>query len=228
MTSTPPGSDRLPQVNPATIALLLVVLLGAAWAAGLLRAHYEDGRATLRVTRAGRLVATFNVRDTWLLLALSLLMGWAVAAAVERSAWVPDSDGRLVPALALSSVLGWIFVCAGLRRLAYGVGSLVTALVSLAWFTPSPLTSAGLSVPALRKWSLDLPGQTNLMLLMGLVSMFALAGGWTSWWIFRRHNGLVALLPRGTTLRIPGGPLARSGSRQPWGFSPSPFSSCRR
>jgi hypothetical protein len=204
MTSTPPGSDRLPQVNQATIALLVVVLLGAAWAAGLLRAHYEEGRATLRVTRAARVVLTLNVRDTWLLLALSLLMGWAVAAAVERSAWVPgfDTDGRLVPALALTSVLGWFFACAGLRRFAYGIASLAAALVSLALFTPSPLTSAGLSVPALRKWSLDLAAQTNLLLLMGLILMFALAGVWTSWWIFRRHNGLVALLPTGTILAV--------------------------
>jgi hypothetical protein len=204
MTSTAQGSDRLPQVNPATIALLVVVLLGAAWGAGLVRAHYEEGRATLRVTRAGRVVLTLNVRDTWLLLALSLLMGWAVAAAVERSAWVPgfDSNGRLVPALALTSVLGWLFTCAGLRRFAYGIASLLAAVVSLALFTPSPLTSAGLSVPALRKWSVDLPAQTNLLLLMGLILMFALAGAWTSWWIFRRHNGLVALLPTGTILAV--------------------------
>ena len=79
---------------------------------------------------------------------------------------------------------------------------MAAALVSLALFTPSPLTSAGLSVPALRKWSVDLPGQTNLLLLMGLILMFALAGVWTSWWIFRRHNGLVALLPSGTILAV--------------------------
>ena len=129
MTSTPPGSDRLPQVNPATITLLVVALLGAAWAAGLVRAQYEDGRATLRVTRAGRVVLTLNVRDTWLLLALSLLMGWAVAAAVERSAWVPgfDTNGRLVPALALTGVLGWFFVCAGLRRFTYAIASVVAS-----------------------------------------------------------------------------------------------------
>ena len=204
MTSTPWGSHRLPQVNPATITLLVVALLGAAWAAGLLRAHYEDGRATLRVTRAGRVVATLNVRDTWLLLAMSLLMGWAVAAAVERSAWVPgfDTEGRLVPALALTSVLGWLFACAGFRRIAYGIASLVAALMSLALFTPSPLTTSGLSVPALLKWSTDLPAQTNLLLLMGLIFMFALTGAWTSWWIFRRHNGLVALLPTGTILAV--------------------------
>ena len=194
----------MPQVNPATVGLLVVALLGAAWAAGLLRAQYEDGRATIRVTRAGRVLVTFDLRDTWLLLALALLMGWAVAAAVERSAWVPgfDTEGRLVPALALTTVLGWIFACAGLRRFAYGIASLGAALVSLAWFTPSPLTTSGLSVPALRKWSLDLPAQTNLLLLMGLILMFAIAGVWTSWWLFRRHNGLVALLPTGTILAV--------------------------
>ena len=194
----------MPQVNLATITLLVVALLGAAWGAGLLRANYEEGRATLQVTRAGRVAITLNVRDTWLLLALSLVMGWAVAAAVERSAWVPgfDTDGRLVPALALTSVVGWLFACAGLRRFAYGIVSLAAALVSLALFAPSPLTSAGLSVPALIKWSADLPAQTNLLLLMGLIVMFALAGVWTSWWIFRRHNGLVALLPTGTILAV--------------------------
>ncbi|TMC64535.1 MAG: DUF3488 domain-containing protein [Chloroflexota bacterium] len=54
----------------------------------------------------------------------------------------------------------------------------------------------------MRQWSVALPGQTNLMLLMGLIAMFALAGVWTSWWIFRRHNGLVALLPSGTILAV--------------------------
>ena len=98
----------------------------------------------LQVTRAGRVVATFNVRDTWLLLALSLLMGWAVSAAVEHSAFVPDTEGRLVPALALTSVLGWIFVSAGLRRFAYSIASLAAVSVSLALFTPSPLTASGL------------------------------------------------------------------------------------
>ena len=202
MTSTPRESDGLPQVNPATIALLLVAALGAAWAAGLVRPHYEEGRLTLRVSRAGRVVASLDLRDTWLLLALALLMGWAVAAAVERSAWVPDTEGRLVPALALASVLGWIFVCAGLHRLAYGIASVAGALVAVALLTPSPLTSAGLSFPALARWLMDLPGQTNLLLLIGVLLMFALAGVWTSWWILRRRNGLVALLPSGTILAV--------------------------
>jgi len=77
----------LPQVNPATIALLVVALLGAAWAAGLLRAHYEEGRATLRVTRADRVLVTLNVRDTWLLLALSLLIGAPAGLALARYAF---------------------------------------------------------------------------------------------------------------------------------------------
>src|SRR6202022_2766909 len=47
-----------------------------------------------------------------------------------------------------------------------------------------------------------LPAQTNLLLLVGLLLMFALVGVWTSWWIFRRHNGLVTLLPSGTILAV--------------------------
>src|SRR5207248_1020673 len=89
--------DGLPQVNPGTIVLLLVAAIGAAWAAGLIRPHYEDGRLTLRAFRAGRVFAAFDFRDTGLLLLLALTMGWAVAAAVERSQWVPGTEGRLLP-----------------------------------------------------------------------------------------------------------------------------------
>src|SRR5438270_13764526 len=80
--------NGLPQVNSGTIVLLLVAAIGAAWAAGLIRPRYEDGRLTLRAFRAGRVFASFDFRDTGLLLLLALTMVWAVAAAVERSQWV--------------------------------------------------------------------------------------------------------------------------------------------
>jgi transglutaminase-like putative cysteine protease len=192
----------LPQVNPATIILLLVAAFGGAWAAGLLRARLDDGRLTLCVSRGSRVVASFDLRDTGLLLILALVMGWAVAVAVERSAWVPDTDGRLVPAVAFATVLGWILVVAGLPRLVYLMASIPVAVAALLWFAPSPLTAPGVSVAALNKWLQALPDQTNLLFLIGLILMFAVTGLWTSWWAFRRRNGLVALLPTGTILAV--------------------------
>src|SRR3989475_2267297 len=194
--------NGLPQVNPGTIFLLLVAAIGAAWAAGLIRPHYEDGRLTLGVLRAGRVLATFDFRDTGLLLLLALTMGWAVAAAVERSQWVPSTDGRLVPALAITTLLGWLLVVAGLSRLAYLLASIPVTLGSLLLLTPSPLLSANASVGALLRWLQALSDQTNLLLLIALLLMFALSGLWASWWIFRRRNGLVALLPTGTILAV--------------------------
>jgi transglutaminase-like putative cysteine protease len=192
----------LPQVNPGTIFLLALVAFGAAWAAGLLRPHYADGRLTLRVFRAGRVLATFDLRDTGLLLLLALMMGWAVAAAVEKSAWVPDTEGRLVPALTITTLFGWIFIIAGISRIGYLLGSIPVVLGSLLLFTPSPLLTGRANGAALLKWLQALPDQTNLLLLIGLLLMFALTGLWTSWWIFRRRNGLVALLPTGTILAV--------------------------
>src|SRR5438045_7446776 len=194
--------DGLPQVNPGTIGLLLVAAIGAAWAAGLIRPHYEDGRLTLRAFRAGRVFATFDFRDTGLLLLLALTMGWAVAAAVERSQWVPGTEGRLVPAVAITTLLGWLLVAAGLSRLAYLLASIPVTLGSLLLLTPSPLLTAHAGVAAFRKWVQALPDQTNLLLLIALLLMFALTGSWASWWIFRRRNGLVALLPTGTILAV--------------------------
>ena len=192
----------MPQVNPGTILLLLVAALGGAWAAGLIRPNYEDGRLTLRGWRAGRVLATFDFRDTGLLLLLALTMGWAVAAAVERSQWVPNTDGRLVPAVAITTLLGWLLVAAGLSRLGYLLASIPVTLGSLLLLTPTPLFTEQGGVWALLKWLQALPDQTNLLLLLGLLLMFALTGLWASWWIFRRRNGLVALLPTGTILAV--------------------------
>jgi transglutaminase-like putative cysteine protease len=190
------------QVNPGTIILLLVAAIGGAWAAGLFRPHYEDGRLTLRVGRAGRVVATFDLRDTGLLLLLALVMGWAVAAAVERSQWVPNTEGRLVPAVAITTLLGWLLIAAGLSRLAFLLAAIPVGLGSLLLLTPSPLFTANVDAAALLKWLQALPDQTNLSLLIGLLLMFVMTGLWTSWWIFRRRNGLVALLPTGTILAV--------------------------
>lgn len=192
----------MPQVNAGTIILLAVALFGGAWAAGLLRPHYEDGRLRLRVLRAGRVLVTFDLRDTGLLLILALMMGWAVAAAVERSAWVPSTEGRLVPAVAITTLLGWVLIVAGVSRLAYLLASLPIALAALLLLTPSPLLTAGSGVAALLKWVQALPDQNSLLFLIGLLLMFVLTGLWTSWWIFRRRNGLVALLPTGTILAV--------------------------
>lgn len=191
----------MPQVNPATALLAVVVILAAAWAAGLLRVQYADGRLSVRFWRSSRVAASFELRDTWLLLGLTLVMGWAVAAAVERSAWVPDTDGRLVPAFALATFIGWVFSVARFSRVGYVVAALPSIVAGLALLTPSPLTN-GAKVAAMQKWLSDLPGDTNLVLLMSLVLMFLVTGLWTSWWIFRRRQGLVALLPTGTILAV--------------------------
>ena len=188
--------------SPGTALLLLVAATAAAWAAGLVRARYEEGRLSVRFLRSGRVGTSFDLSDTWLLLALALTMGWAIAAAVEHSAWVPGTEGRLVPAMALATVVGWAFVIARLSRLAYLVASLPALLFGLAIFTPSPLTSGGASVSALRNWVVAAPNDLNLVLLVGLLVICISTGLWTSWWIFKRRNGLVALLPTGVILAV--------------------------
>ena len=194
----------MPQFNPGTVVLLLVAALGVAWGAGLWRPGYENGRLSLRLLKSGRELAAFEFRDTWLLLTLTLVMGWGVAAAVEHSAWVPGSpgtDGRLIPALALATVLGWLLATARVSRLGYLLASIPVLLICLTLWTPSPITSGG-NLDALRKWFADLPNQTSLLMLIGLLAMVVTTGLWTSWWVFSRRNGLVALLPTGTILAV--------------------------
>ena len=201
MTWSPFRSGDLPQVSPGTGFLLLLVALGVAWATGLLRPHYDGGRLSVALFRSNRVLLAIDFRDTWVLLGFVLLMGWAVAIAVERSAWVPDTEGRLVPALAIATGLGWIFAIARASRLAYAAMSGLAVVGSLALLTPSPLTTGG-TMAAIRTWLLALPSRTNTLLLLSLLLMFVATGLWTSWWVFFRRNGLVALLPSGTILAV--------------------------
>ncbi len=188
------------QVNAGTVTLLLAAVGGVLWAAGVLRFGYGEGQLSVRFWRARR-TARFDLRDSWLVLAFALALGWSVATAVERSAWVPNSDGRLVPAVALGLAAGFVLSALRVKRGVYLLSSLVAILLGLALLTPSPL-GPGVTLAAIQKWLIALPGSTNLLLLMGLLLMFLVTGLWTSWWVFRRRNGLVALLPTGTVLAV--------------------------
>jgi transglutaminase-like putative cysteine protease len=115
---------------------------------------------------------------------------------------VPSTEGRLVPAVAITTLFGWLLVAAGLSRLAFLLASIPVALGSLLLLTPSPFLAAHASVEAILKWVQALPYQTNLLFLIALLLTFVLTGLWAGWWIFRRRNGLVALLPTGTILAV--------------------------
>ena len=193
----------MPPFSPALLIAVGVALLVGLFALRLVEPVYEDGQLALLVLRRRRTVATFNLRDTWMLLLLAVVMGWAVAAAVERAAWVTASDGRLVPAMAIATVLGWVLAVSRLPRIVSSAVGAATVIVPLALLSPSPLTSGGgLSLAALDKWLADLPSQSGLALLIGLILLMLLSGLWTSWWVFRRRNGLVALLPTGSILAV--------------------------
>jgi transglutaminase-like putative cysteine protease len=193
----------LPPFSPALLLAVGVAGLVGIFALRLVEPVYEDGRLALRVLRRRRAVVSFDLRDTWLLLGLAVVMGWAVAAAVERAAWVTASDGRLVPAMAIATVLGWMLAVSRLPRVVSLAVAAATVIVPLALLSPSPLTSgATLSVAALDKWLTELPSESGLALLIGLILLMLLSGLWTSWWVFRRRNGLVALLPTGSILAV--------------------------
>ena len=191
----------MPQVNARTVFLLVLALLGAAWLAGLLRIRYEEGHLTVSFRGSARVALRFDLRDMWVLLAFGLVMGWAVAAAVEHSAWVPDTDGRLVPAMAFALALGCVFAMLRFSRLAYLLASIPMIVIGLILFTPSPLNGTP-SIPAISKWFSDLPGNSNLQVLISFLLMCLVTGLWTAWWLFVRKNGLVALLPTGTILAV--------------------------
>jgi transglutaminase-like putative cysteine protease len=105
--------------------------------------------------------------------------------------------------MTIATILGWVLAVSRFRRMVGLLVGLGGVLATVALLSPSPLTSGGVpSVASLEKWLADLPSQSGTALLIGLILQMLLTGLWTSWWVFRRRNGLVALLPTGSILAV--------------------------
>ena len=193
----------MPPFSPALLLALAVAAVVGLFLLRLVETVYVEGQLRIHLFRRQGPVATFDLRDTLMLLLLSVVMGWAVAAAVERAAWVTNSDGRLVPAMAIATILGWALAIGRFPRPFSLLAAVVAVLAPLVLLSPTPLTGGGApSIASLQKWLADLPAQPGLGLLIGLILLMLLSGLWTSWWVFRRHNGLAALLPTGSILAV--------------------------
>lgn len=199
----------MPPVNRTTVLAALAGLIILAWLTGLLRVRAEDGvvRFTFGLVRKGSFDLDF--RDTWLLLALVVILGWSIATALDKSNWVAGSD-RLPAAVLVAVVVGWLAAISNLsRRRFILVGSVALAVYTIMSTldavhlgrdfdvgpVPQPLRPLAL-------WGSATWFQSHFGLLLGLIALVMLAGFWTSWWVFRGRAGLVALLPTGTVLAV--------------------------
>jgi transglutaminase-like putative cysteine protease len=197
----------LPRVNQTTLLAALIGLLVVAWLSGLIRVRSEDGVVRLGVLR--RWSVEFDFRDTWLLLGLVVILGWSVATALQQSNWAAGSD-RLPAAVLVAVVAGWLAAVSRLSRRGFVVVGLVVVLAYTVWSTvgavrlgsnfdvgpvPDPLRPLAL-------WASATWFQSRFAMLIGLIVLVMLTGWWTSWWVFRRRSGLVALMPSGTILAV--------------------------
>jgi len=190
------------------LLVLLAVAIGAgAWAAGLIRVRAEQGVVQFGIGPRSRVSVTLDFRDSWLLLVLALGLGWAVATAVHKSAWVAGSE-RLVPGLAVATVGGWLLAARGLPGRRFSVVSAAGTLVYLVLATLDAvrLTFAihlgSAPIEVLVGWVVALFVQPQFGPLIGLLALVMVTGLWTSWWVFRRRAGLQALAPSGTILTV--------------------------
>lgn len=201
-TSSRRWNGGWPIFSGLTILIVVALILGLL-GTGRLRTQEEDGRLLVLVGENRRTIAAFAHRDSWLLLGLAVLLGWSAAAALDHSNLVAGSE-QLIPATVISVVVGWGLAITGVRRLGFILLSLLTAvLLMLALAGPTwPGPFPGLDARAALDWleRVSLPQHT--LLLAGLVALMALTGSWTDWWMFRRGNGLVALLPTGATIAV--------------------------
>lgn len=190
----------MPPVSPGLILLVAIVLVSAAFALGIFGVGYDEGQLAVRLSRGGRLAVTFDLRDTWFLLLLVIILGWSVAAAVDHSAWVQGSE-KVTPAIVISSLIAWALALTRVRRVIFLLLSIPGIVIPLVLILSDQLGGLG-SLAAVGRWITALAGRQQLGMLAGLLFLMMVSGFWTSWWTFRRRNGLVALLPTGTILAV--------------------------
>ncbi len=197
----------MPPVNQTTLLAALAGLVVVAWLSGLVRVRSEDGVARIGVLRRWSL--EFDFRDTWLLLGLVVILGWSVATALQQSNWAPGSD-RLPAAVLVAVLAGWLAAVTRLSRRGFVLIGLLVVLAFAVWSTlgavhlgssfdvgPVPDSLRPLALWASATWF-----QSRFAMLIGLIVLVMLTGWWTSWWVFRRRSGLVALMPSGTILAV--------------------------
>ena len=132
-----------------------------------------------------------------------MVLGWSVATALDRSAWVAGSD-VLIPAIFLASCLGWLLAISRMSGRWYVLASLAALAGFLLMFTP-PHAGAritAISLEAVVRFLTGLSVSITQLLLGGLVALVVVTGLWTAWWAFRRRHGLAALLPTGSILAV--------------------------
>lgn len=191
----------MPPVSPGLVLVLVIALLSAAAAVGLFGIGYDEGQLVVRLSRGGRLSLRFDLRDTWFLLLLAITLGWSVAAAVGYSAWVGSPTEKVTPAILIATLIAWALAVTRMRRLIYLLLTVPAIAIPLALILADQVGGPG-SLTAVGRWISALAGRQQLGLLAGLLLLMMVSGFWTSWWIFRRRNGLVALLPTGTILAV--------------------------
>ncbi len=193
----------MPAFNPAALILLGLALAGGLVLLGVLRVRYDEGLVAVNVGRADRPVVTADFRDAWLLLLLALGLGWSVTTALDRSGWVPGTD-RLVPAILIATLLAWLFALGARSRARFLLLTAPSLAASLLLLTPFPVRGrpALVDIQGMAAWLFRLVVAPQFAVLVGLLALALVTGAWTSWWIFRRRNGLAALLPSGTILAV--------------------------
>lgn len=169
----------------------------------MVRLRVEEGSLLILARRRETPILSFRHRDGWLLLVLVVILGWTVATALDRSAWVAGSD-VLIPAIFLATCLGWLLAVSPVSGRWFLLASLAATCAFLLLYTP-PHAGARVTEPSLHAlvtFVSSLSVSTAQLLLAGLTALVVATGLWTAWWTFRRRHGLAALLPTGSILAV--------------------------
>ncbi len=193
---------------PSLLIFAVAAGVTAAVLTGRLRAGWEDGRIRLTVTAGRRWTLTVPVqfREGWTVAALVVVVLWATGETILRSEW-PLGLGALLPLMMLGAPCGFVLAKSPLNSLGFVLAGLEVGFVAIVLLTHSAASGAS-SHPGwqvwwpVHTWLAEFWRSATWASQMGFMATAWLTGLWTSWWIFRRQRGLMALLPAGVIIAV--------------------------
>jgi transglutaminase-like putative cysteine protease len=181
---------------------LLVVVglaLGGLVVAGVLRLRLSDGSLTVGVARyEGPVGVRVDVREGLLSDACVVALVWLTATLVAGSGWVGGSE-VLVPLSVTAAVVCLVLAKTAPRGTTYWLAVEVTAVLALFIFTANHTANPLLDFIT---WVKGVRGAVSNAALVTMAGAAWMAIGWSTFWVARKRNATIALVPLAVALAV--------------------------
>ena len=190
---------------PVLAALVVLAVAAVAMTSGILSFHREGAAIGVTVRRGSGRHATpwlrfnFDAGEGLVTYVLVLALAWLTGSVVAGSQWIQNS-GAVGAVCLVAALAGIVLAKVAPRGTTYWLAVEVSAVLALFVVTAS---HHGLAVDRdFVAWVQAVRGSLQLALLVSLVALTWLSCAWLTFWVVRKRNVLIGLVPMAIALVV--------------------------